>query len=86
MRRVLTRYQNNRQRLTLDQRGNHTHPEQRLDGANNVAERAIGWYIKERYRTMRSFKRRASVRNIARLIPALAANPDRPLLATLLTA
>jgi hypothetical protein len=83
---ALTRYQANWLRLTLDQRWNRRHPEQRLDGTNNVAERAIGWFIKERYRTMRGFKRHLSVRNVARLIPCLAAHPDEPLLATLLAA
>jgi IS1 family transposase len=83
---ALTRYQVNWPRLTLDQRWNRRHPEQRLDGTNNVAERAIGWLIKERYRTMRGFKRRLSVRNVARLIPCLAAHPEEPLLATLLAA
>jgi transposase-like protein len=58
--------------------------ENRLDGTNNVAERAIGSWIKERYRTMRTFKRLASVRNLAQLIPFLAAMPDRPTLAALL--
>ncbi|MGD0612301.1 MAG: hypothetical protein ABSB41_12375 [Anaerolineales bacterium] len=28
-----------------------------LDGTNNATERAIGWWIKERYRTMRGYKR-----------------------------
>ena len=28
-----------------------------VDGTNNGAERAIGWWIKERYRTMRGYKR-----------------------------
>lgn len=45
----------------------------RLDGTNNGAERAIGCWIKERYRTMRTFKRLASVSNLAQLIPFLAA-------------
>ena len=39
-----------------------------LDGTNNATERAIGWWIKERYRTMRGYKRRQSVRNVSRLI------------------
>ncbi len=60
--------------------------EQRLDGTNNVAERAIGGWIKDRYRTMRTFKRTASVRNVAQLIPFLAATPNRPSLAALLAA
>jgi hypothetical protein len=86
MRLALTRYQNNWPRLTCDQRWNRQHPDQYLDGTNNVAERAIGWFIKERYRTMRGFKRRESVRNVASLIPALAAHSNQPLLATLLAA
>jgi hypothetical protein len=28
-----------------------------MDGTNNGSERAIGWWIKERYRTMRGYKR-----------------------------
>lgn len=84
MRLALTRYHNNWQRLTCDQRWNRQHPTQPLDGTNNVAERVIGWFIKERYRTMRGFKRRQSVRNVTRLIPYLAAHPDEPLLTTLL--
>jgi transposase-like protein len=37
--------------LTLDRRGDD------LDGTNNSSERLIGWWIKERYRTMRGYKR-----------------------------
>ena len=40
----------------------------RLDGTNNATERAIGWWIKERYRTMRGYKREQSVLNVSRLI------------------
>jgi transposase-like protein len=39
-----------------------------LDGTNNASERAIGWWIKERYRTMRGYKREQSVLNVSRLI------------------
>ncbi len=39
-----------------------------LDGTNNATERAIGWWVKERYRTMRGYKRRQSVLNVSRLI------------------
>jgi len=55
------------QRLTLYRtwRGPH---DQRLDGTNNATERAIGWRVKERYRTMRGYKRPASVLNVSRLI------------------
>lgn len=84
---ALLRWSNNWSRLTFDQRWNRQHaPQTPLDGTNNVAERAIGWWIKERYRTMRTFKRRASVRHVCRLIPYLAAHPDQGGLATLLAA
>jgi len=39
-----------------------------LDGTNNACERAIGWWVKERYRTMRGYKRPQSVLNVSRLI------------------
>jgi len=39
-----------------------------LDGTNNACERAIGWWIKERYRTMRGYKRLQSILNVSRLI------------------
>lgn len=41
---------------------------ERLDGTNNACERAIGWWVKERYRTMRGYKRPRSVLNVSRLI------------------
>lgn len=42
--------------------------DERLDGTNNATERVIGWRIKERYRTMRGYKREQSVLNVSRLI------------------
>jgi transposase-like protein len=39
-----------------------------LDGTNNGSERAIGWWIKERYRTMRGYKRQESAVNVSRLL------------------
>jgi transposase-like protein len=39
-----------------------------LDGTNNGCERAIGWWIKERYRTMRGYKRVKSAVNVSRLL------------------
>jgi hypothetical protein len=39
-----------------------------MDGTNNATERSIGWRVKERYRTMRGYKRTASVLNVSRLI------------------
>ena len=44
-----------------------------LDGTNNHCERAIGWWIKERYRSMRGNKQERSALGISRLI-ALAGN------------
>jgi hypothetical protein len=55
------------QRLTLDRTWHVPHGE-RLDGTNNATERSIGWRVKERYRTMRGYKRQASVLDVSRLI------------------
>jgi transposase-like protein len=41
---------------------------ERVDGTNNGAERAIGWWVKERYRTMRGYKRPKSAVNVSRLL------------------
>jgi transposase-like protein len=41
---------------------------ERVDGTNNGCERAIGWWVKERYRTMRGYKRRKSAVNVSRLL------------------
>lgn len=53
--------------LTLDQRRGD------LDGTNNSCERVIGWWIKERYRTMRGYKRPASVKNVVHLTARMGA-------------
>jgi hypothetical protein len=39
-----------------------------IDGTNNGCERAIGWWIKERYRSMRGYKRVKSAVNVSRLL------------------
>lgn len=39
-----------------------------LDGTNNVCEQIIGQCVKERYRTMPGYKRRASILNVSSLI------------------
>ncbi len=39
-----------------------------LDGTNNACERAIGWWIKERYRTMRGYKVPENAVNVSRLL------------------
>lgn len=54
-------------RLTLYRTWQGPHGE-RLDGTNNATERASRWRVKERYRTMRGYKRRQSVLNVSRLI------------------
>lgn len=44
-----------------------------LDGTNNDCERAIGWWIKELYRSMRGYKQTQSALGVSRLI-AFAGN------------
>ena len=39
-----------------------------VNGTNNGSERAIGWWIKERYRPMRGYKRPLSAVNVSRLL------------------
>jgi hypothetical protein len=39
-----------------------------IDGTNNHAERAIGWWVKERYRTMRGYKRVQSAVHVSHLL------------------
>jgi hypothetical protein len=39
-----------------------------FDGTNNGSDRAIGWWVKERYRTMHGYKRRKSAVNVTRLL------------------
>lgn len=41
---------------------------EQVDGTNNACERAIGWWVKERYRPMRGYKRPASIHHVSRLI------------------
>jgi transposase-like protein len=52
-------------------RDEYGHP--KLDGTNNGCERSIGWWVKERYRSMRGYKRVQSALNVSRLI-AFAGN------------
>lgn len=51
---------------------------ERVDGTNTACERAIGWWIKERYRSMRGYKREQSVLNVSRLIAAMGNALDGP--------
>ena len=39
-----------------------------LDGTNNHCQRSIGWWIKERYRSMRGYKSEQSALQVSRLI------------------
>ena len=48
-----------------------------LDGTNNSSERLIGWWIKERYRTMRGYKRPKSVKNVVTLTARMGARSGR---------
>lgn len=41
---------------------------QHVDGTNNACERAIGWWLKERYRPMRGYKRQPSAIHVSRLL------------------
>lgn len=50
-----------------------------LEGTNNHCERAIGWWIKERYRSMRSYKQPRSALVISRLIAFAGNNLSRGL-------
>ena len=55
-------------RLTFYRTWKDDYGHRMIDGANNHCERSIGWWIKERYRSMRGYKREQSVLNISRLI------------------
>jgi transposase-like protein len=46
-----------------------------MEATNNVTERAIGWAVKERYRTMRGYKRTRSILNVTGLTAWLLDQP-----------
>jgi len=48
-----------------------------IDGTNNGSERAIGWWVKERYRPMRGYKRPQSAINVSRLLTWCGNHLDR---------
>jgi transposase-like protein len=50
-----------------------------IDGTNNHCERSIGWWIKERYRSMRGYKREQSAINVSRLIAFAGSHLSRGL-------
>lgn len=70
MKRLIWRLWTRWERITLAE-----HHEQ-LDGTNNACERLIGWWIKERYRTMRGYKRTLSIRNVVAVTSLLGAAPE----------
>jgi transposase-like protein len=47
----------------------------KINTTNNAAERAIGWAVKERYRTMRGYKRQRSILNVTTLTGWLLEQP-----------
>jgi hypothetical protein len=48
------------------------------DGTNNAGERVIGWWVKERYRSMGGYQRPASVRHGSCRIAAMGNALDGP--------
>lgn len=67
MKRLIWRLWTRWERIALDQH------HENLDGTNNACERLIGWWIKERYRTMRGYKRTLSIRNVVAVTSLLGA-------------
>ena len=65
---------NNWDRLTCYQTLEHTEG-LKVDATNNCSERAIGWAVKERYRTMRGYKRERSILNVTGLTAWLIDQP-----------
>jgi len=61
-------------RLVRFQAWRGTHGET-LDGTNNVTEQIIGQRVKERYRTMRGYKRDASILNVSSLLGWVGMQP-----------
>lgn len=67
LRRLTLDWTENWARLSLYQRWRNP-AKQGLDGTNNVTEQVIGHSVKERYRTMRGYKRDESILNVSSLI------------------
>lgn len=64
---LVVRLWENWSRLTLDQQCEN------LSGTNNTSERVTGWWVKERYRTMRGYRRSESIRNVVALTARMGA-------------
>jgi hypothetical protein len=71
MRPLITQLWDRWGRLTLDQRRAD------LDGTNSASERLIGWYIKERCRTMRGHIRTRSIRQVVTLTARIGVRSGR---------
>jgi len=65
---------NNWQRLTCYLTLRHSQNLE-INPTNNASERAIGWSVKERYRTMRGYKRKRSILNVTGLTAWLLDQP-----------
>jgi hypothetical protein len=66
MRNRVLHLSDNWRRLTCYRRLQHR-DNLEIDAPNNAAELAIGWSVKERYRTMPGYKREASILNVSGL-------------------
>ena len=74
MRLLTLDWSENWSRLTRFQVWRGAHGET-LDGTNNVTEQIIGQRVKERYRTMRGYKRDASILNVSSLLGWIGMQP-----------
>jgi hypothetical protein len=66
-------------RLTFYRSWKDNHGNEIIDGTNNHCERAIGWWIEERFRSMRGYKQAQSALGISRLIAFAGNHLDRGL-------
>lgn len=73
-------------RLTLHERYRNKAGEKLVPATNNVSERGIGLNIKDRYRTMRGYKSKTSLRVVPALTAYVRENQGTACLAGLLTA
>jgi transposase-like protein len=75
LRRLTLDWTENWARLSLYQRW-RSRTNQSFDGTNNVTEQVIGQSVKERYRTMRGYKRDESILNVSSLLGWVRAQGD----------
>jgi hypothetical protein len=54
-----------------------------LNGTNNACEHLIGWWIKERYRIMRDYKREAAIKNVVTLTVRMGVRSGRYIMSEL---